>query len=369
MTKITITRLKKDWTPPFPISSVMVLFMHYLTYKILAIYSIIPIQNIYDYADFWGIRPLSKDSPLTLLFYIYSLLMGYSLVELRSDWPLFPRFRNIVVYGITLLLTAQSIIGLDLIRRFSPYNPDQINKTNILEDAILKNDMEEVKRLIAIGYEPFEFSIGNRNLFDDYKWIIPAYWPTDEEWDRWIKRQYYIGDPSIFYFASVSGIKNINRNKAFLLRKDFEHPYKPDNFPAFDDRIFNYLLSLGPSKKQRQDALREIAYQGNTAALNKLLAYDPSLTPTMRNIETTVMLCYTDVSKILLKRYFDNAPDKAVALDNLYEELGFYVGEFTPCTAPIRKYLNSGKHAYPKKRPPILLPKKPAWLDLSRSLK
>jgi len=325
----------------------MVLFMHYLTYKILFIYSIIPLQNLYDYADFWGLQHLPQASPITLLFYIYILLIGYSLVEATSEWSLFPPIRTLVIYGVTILLAAQSIAGLDLIRRFSPYNPDQVDKTNNLEDAILRNDLGEVKHLIAIGYKPFEFSIGNTHFFDDYKWVIPAYWPTNEEWEEWDNRENFLGTATVFYFASVSGIENINRRKVIDLRQNYLHPRELKAFPSFDSRIFDYLLTLNPPQKTLQDAISDLIWQGHTIALQKILDYDKSLSPTLRNIYGSIIRCDVDISEILLERYFKNLNKTADTYRLFHEEFDSYRNDFSPCTVPIRKYLETKKNALP----------------------
>ncbi|VAV91079.1 hypothetical protein MNBD_ALPHA01-110 [hydrothermal vent metagenome] len=325
----------------------MVMFMHYLTYKILVLYSTIAFINFYDFMDFLGVLFAGNDSPIALIFYIHILLLGYILVEARADWSLFPRYRNVLIYGISLILTIQAIIGLDIIRRYGPTNPEQVNRTDFLNDAILRNDLSEVKHLIAIGYKPFEFSIGNRNLFDDYKWFIPAYWPTNEEWEEWVNRENFWGNPTIFYFASVSGIKNIYRWKVIDLRQNYLHPREQKEFPVFDNRIFNYLLTLKPPRKILQNAISELIWQGNTTALQKILDYDKSLSPTLRNIDDSIKRCDVDISEILLGRYFKNLNKTADTYKLFHEEFDSYSNDFSPCTVSIRQYLESGEYVIP----------------------
>ncbi len=325
----------------------MVLFMHYLTYNILVLYSSIAFINFYDFMDFLGVLFASDDSPIALIFYIHILLIGYIFIEAKSDWSQFPRYRNILIYGISLVLTIQAIIGLDIIRRYGPTNPEQVNRTDFLNDAILNNDLNEVKHLIAKGYDPFDFSYGNINIFDDNNFYFLAYWPTPEEWEH--RKELYIGDNAshIFYFASVSGIKNINRWKILYLRQDYLHPREPDIFPIFDSRIFNYLLTLNPPQRTLQNAVSDLTGQGHTIALQKILDYDKNLSPTLRDIDSSIIHCYADVSEILLDRYFENLNKTAETYRLFQDEFSPYSNDFTPCTTSIRKYLETKNYAIP----------------------
>ena len=328
----------------------MVLFVHYLTYKILFFLSVAPNKNVYDYVYFWGSHSVSLESPLTVIFYIYILLMGYILVEARSDWPLFPRFRNIIIYGVTLIITLQGIIGLDIIPRFSPFNPQQSNRTYFLYDAIVKNDLAEVKRLIANGYDPFGFSLGQKDLVDDYRWFEPAFWINHNswvEWAPWDQIPYYKNTPSIFSYASVSGIEGASKSTIYWYREDHLHPYKPETFPKFDHRIFNFLLTLNPTRSHLQQAVSDLSLSGNTIALVKILNHNKTLSPTFKNIEGSLLGCYADTSAILLERLFDKAEDPNQTNRLLWEKFGHLNTDYSPCTAPLRKYLVSEEYAIP----------------------
>ncbi|VAV96028.1 hypothetical protein MNBD_ALPHA02-1345 [hydrothermal vent metagenome] len=325
----------------------MVLFMHYLTYKVLVLYSSIAFINFYGFMDFLGVLFAGNDSPIALIFYIHILLIGYILVEAKSDWSLFPRYRNILIYGISLILTIQALIGLDIIRRYGPNNPEQVNRTDFLYDAILRNDLSEVKRLITKGYDPFDFSYGNTNIFDNYIKFFFAYRLTSEEWND--RKELLFGDnPSqIFHFASVSGIEKIRRWKVIDLRQNYLHPHELKAFPSFDSRIFNYLLSLNPPQKTLQNAISDLIWQGNTIALQKILDYDKSLSPTLRDIYGSIRRCDVDISEILLERYFKNLNKTADTYRLFHEEFDSYRNDFSPCTVPIRKYLETKKNALP----------------------
>lgn len=120
LTKISINRLKKDWAPPLPISSVMVLFIHYLIYKTVLTSSIAMFSDDYKLMAYWGTQPVTDTSLITITFYIYVLLIGYILVEAWSEWHLFSRIRNIIIYGMTLTVAIEGLIALELIRRFYP---------------------------------------------------------------------------------------------------------------------------------------------------------------------------------------------------------------------------------------------------------
>lgn len=326
--------------PPVPISSIIALFIHYLTYKILVIFSTPNILNIYDYIDFWGTHFTTKNSLIAIIFYIHILLICYIIVEAWSGWSLFPRFHTIIIYGITLFITLQGLIGLNVIRNYSPYNLQQSQNIYFLQDAILKNNFNEVKRLIALRDDPFAFSLGNIDPLQDYKWLFPLYWPNILYWKNSTKLPLMYETPSLFAFASANATKRATTKNVLALREDYRHPKKQTVLP-FNPQIFDYLLSLTPPKEERQKALRDITLQGNTAALKRLLNYDINLTPTIDDITVSITYCYIDINKILLKRLFDRSEYLPETYKLLNSNLGNYANEYGPCAATLREILNS----------------------------
>ena len=323
-----------------PISPVIALFIHYLTYKVLIIFSNLQISNIYDYIDFWGTYFITNNSLITIIFYIHILLISYIMVEAWSGWSLFPRFHTIIIYGITLFITLQGLIGLNVIRNYSPYNLQQSQNIYFLQDAILKNNFNEVKRLIALRDDPFAFSLGNIDPLQDYKWLFPLYWPNILYWENLEEPPFIYKTPSLFAFASANATKNAAQRNVLALREDYRDPEKQTVLP-FNPQIFDYLLSLTPPKEERQKALHDITLQGNTAALKRLLNYDINLTPTIDDITVSITYCYIDINKILLKRLFDRSEYPRETYKLLNSNLGNYSNEYGPCAATLREILNS----------------------------